>query len=205
MITPIFVFTIFMLTLGPIKTVPGFYLMTKDLDAKAARALAIRGTLVATAISLLVALVMRGTAAAWQVSLDELRIAGGILLFMASRNMIEQFNRPSPPPVAPTPHPAVTPLAIPIIVTPWGVVAILLFMGIAAGDPARIAAVIGMLLAIMALNLVGMLLAREIIGLVGFVTFQVVGWVFAVLQAGLAVEAVVVALRHLGLFRLGTG
>ena len=100
MITPIFVFTIFMLTLGPIKTVPGFYLMTKDLDAKAARALAIRGTLVATAISLLVALVMRGTAAAWQVSLDELRIAGGILLFMASRNMIEQFNRPSPPPVA---------------------------------------------------------------------------------------------------------
>ena len=97
------------------------------------------------------------------------------------------------------------PLAIPIIMTPWGIVAILVFMGLAAGDPARIAIVIGMLLAIMALNLVGMLLARQIIALVGFVTFQVVGWVFAVLQAGLAVEAVVVSLRHLGLFRLGAG
>ncbi len=124
---------------------------------------------------------------------------------MASRTMIEQFNRPSSLPPGPTPHPAVTPLAIPIIVTPWGVVAILLFMGVAAGNPARIAAVIGMLLAIMALNLVGMLLARKIIGLVGIVTFQVIGWVFAVLQAGLAVEAVVVSLRHLGLFRLGAG
>jgi len=205
MITPIFVFTIFMLTLGPIKTVPGFYLMTRDQDARAARALAIRGTLIATAISLLVALVMRGTAAAWQVSLDELRIAGGILLFVASRNIIEQFNRPVPPAPPPSPHPAVTPLAIPIIVTPWGVVAILLFVGAAAGDPARIAAVIGILLLTMVLNLVGMLFARQIIGLVGFVTFQVIGWVFAVLQAGLAVEAVVVSLRHLGLFRPGPG
>jgi small neutral amino acid transporter SnatA (MarC family) len=204
MITPIFVFTIFMLTLGPIKTVPGFFLMTKEMDAKAARALAIRGTLIATTISLLVAIVMRGTAAAWQVSLDELRIAGGILLFIASRNIIEQFNRPLPAP-APSPHPAVTPLAIPTIVTPWGVVAILLFVGSAAGDLARIAVVIGILLLTMVLNLIGMLLARQIIGLVGFVAFQVVGWVFAVLQAGLAVEAVVVSLRHLGLFRLGAG
>jgi hypothetical protein len=34
------------------------------------------------------------------------------------------------------------------------------------------------------------------------VTFQVLGWIFAVLQAGLAVDAVVTSLRNLGLFRL---
>ena len=67
MITPIFVLTIFMITLGPIRAVRGFFLMTKDQDTKVARALAIKGTLVATAVCLLVALVIRGTAAAWQV------------------------------------------------------------------------------------------------------------------------------------------
>ena len=94
-------------------------------------------------------------------------------------------------------YPAVTPLAVPIIITPWGVVAILVFMGLAAGDHLLIASVIGFLLLTMALNLIGMLMARQIIALIGFVTFQIVGWVFAVLQAGLAVEAVVISLRNL--------
>jgi multiple antibiotic resistance protein len=201
MITPIFMFTIFMLTLGPIKTVPAFFMMTKDQDIKVARALAVRGTLIATAICLLIALVMRGTVAAWQVTVDDLRIAGGILLFIASREMIGQFSRPGPQASGPWTHPAVTPLAIPIIVTPWGVAAILVFMGLAAGDTAMIAAIVGFLVLTMVLNLIGMLFARQIIALLGFVTFQVTGWIFAVLQAGLAVEAVVISLRNLGLFR----
>jgi len=198
MITPIFVLTIFMITLGPIRSVPGFFLITKDQDTKVARALAIKGTLVATAVCLLVALVIHGTAAAWQVTVDELRLAGGILLFAASRDILGQFNRPMPPP-APATYPYVMPLAIPTIITPWGIVAILVFVGLAAGDYGRIAMIIGLLLFTMALNLVGMLLARQIIALVGFVTFQVAGWIFAVLQAGLAVEAIVISLRHMGL------
>jgi small neutral amino acid transporter SnatA (MarC family) len=46
-----------------------------------------------------------------------------------------------------------------------------------------------------------MLLARWIIAAVDIVTFQVVGWIFAVLQAGFAVDAVVTSLRNLALFR----
>jgi multiple antibiotic resistance protein len=125
MITPFFIFTIFMLTLGPIKTVPAFFAMTQDQAPAAVRALALKGTTVATAVSLLVVFVMTGVAASWRVSADELRIAGGILLFAASREVIGQLNRPAPPQSAvPYRHPAVTPLAIPIIVTPWGVTAI---------------------------------------------------------------------------------
>ena len=174
--------------------------MTKDQDTKIARALAIKGTLVATAVCLLVALVIRGTAAAWQVTVDELRLAGGILLFAASRDILGQFNRPMPPPPPPATYPYVMPLAIPTIITPWGIVAILVFVGLAADDYSKIAIIIGLMLFTMALNLVGMLLARQIIALVGFVTFQIAGWIFAVLQAGLAVEAIVISLRHMGLF-----
>ena len=201
MITPTFIFTIFMLTLGPIKTVPAFFAMTQGQAPTAVRSLATKGTVMATAVSLLIALVMTGVAASWRVSLDDLRIAGGILLFASSRETIGQFNRPAPSPsVVPPKHPAVTPLAIPIIVTPWGVTAILFFVELASGDLKMLAVVIAVLLLVMLLNLIGMLLARRIIALVGIIAFQVVGWIFAVLQAGLAVDAVVTSLRNLALF-----
>ena len=145
MITPAFIFTIFMLTLGPIKTVPAFFAMTQGQGPEATRALAIRGTAAATAISLLIAFVMGGMAASWRVSPDDLRIAGGILLLAASREAIGQFNRPPPPVAEPPKRPAITPLAVPIIVTPWGVTAILIFVELADS----LATVIGILLLVM--------------------------------------------------------
>ena len=60
MITPAFIFTVFMVTLGPIKTVPAFFSMTQSLAPSAARSLALKGTAAAIAISLLIALVMTG-------------------------------------------------------------------------------------------------------------------------------------------------
>lgn len=199
--TPAFIFTIFMLTLGPIKTVPAFFALTQDQVPAIARALALKGVAVATAVCLVIALVMTGVAAAWRISADDLRVAGGLLLFAASYETIRQFSRPGPPPSAPLSHPAVTPLAIPIIVTPWGVTAILFFAELAYGDQRMLATVIGILLLIMMLNLVGMLLARPIIAGVGMISFQILGWIFAVLQAGLAVDAVVTSLRNLAQFR----
>jgi multiple antibiotic resistance protein len=200
MITPAFIFTVFMLTLGPIKTVPAFFAITQGQTPKNERDLAIKGTMAATAICLLIAMVMTAMAASWRVSIDDLRIAGGILLFAASREMIGQFSRPAAPSAAPTKHPAVTPLAIPIIVTPWGVAAILIFIEL-AGDSTMLAIVVGLLLLVMLLNLIGMLLAKQIIAVVGIITFQVAGWIFAVLQAGFAVDAVVTSLRNLALFQ----
>jgi multiple antibiotic resistance protein len=200
MITPAFIFTVFMLTLGPIKTVPAFFAITQGQTPKNERDLAIKGTMAATAICLLIAMVMTAMAASWRVSIDDLRIAGGILLFAASREMIGQFSRPAAPSAAPTKHPAVTPLAIPIIVTPWGVAAILFFVEL-AGDSKMLAIVVGLLLMVMLMNLIAMLLARQIVGIVGITTFQVVGWIFAVMQAGFAVDAVVTSLRNLALFQ----
>jgi multiple antibiotic resistance protein len=204
MITPAFIFTIFMLTLGPIKTVPAFFSMAQNLAPSAARALALKGTMAAIAISLAIALVMTGVAASWRVSRDDLRIAGGILLFAASCEMIGRFNLPasSPPSgAAPAKQPAITPLATPTIVTPWGVTAILFVADFAYNDPGLLAIVIALLLIVMLLNLVGMLLARQFVARVGMIGFQVLGWIFAVLQAGFAVDAVVTSLRNLALFQ----
>ncbi len=199
MITPTFIFTIFMLTLGPIKTVPAFFALTRDETPAASAVLALKGATAATAISLIIALVMTGVAASWRVSSDDLRLAGGVLLFAAARQMIGESGRAAPPPAVAGLRnaSAVTPLAIPIIVTPWGALAILFFADLAYGDLKMMTAVLGILTLVMALNLVGMLLARQIIACVGMITFRVLGWIFAVLQAGFAVDAIVTSLRHL--------
>ena len=67
MLTPTFIFTIFMLTLGPIKTVPAFFAMTQGYAPNASRALEAKGAAMATAVALLIALVMVGVAASWRV------------------------------------------------------------------------------------------------------------------------------------------
>lgn len=215
MIEPSYIFTIFMLTMGPIRVVPAFFLMTREADVADARGLALRGAAWAAAIALAVAFGVERTMVSWQVSLDAMRISGGILLFVSALNVVNSMPAQAPPPTPPpSPDPAdearrqavaarirnssVIPLAMPTIVTPWGVVAILLFMGLARGDKASATVVLGLLLLIMAMNLVGMLFARAILRVVGMGTFLIMGWIFAVLQAGLGVEAVLISLRHLG-------
>jgi hypothetical protein len=56
MITSAFIFTIFMLILGPIKTVPAFFVLTQDQAPTEACDLALKGTVVATAVSLVISL-----------------------------------------------------------------------------------------------------------------------------------------------------
>lgn len=209
MIEPSYIFTIFMLTMGPIRVLPAFFAMTRDADPADVRALALRGAAWATAIALAVALGIERTMVSWKVSLDAMRISGGILLFLSALKVVNSVpTRPAPPPPASDEGreatgerlraSSVIPLAMPTIVTPWGVVAILLFMGLARGDKASATVVLGLLLLIMAMNLVGMLFARTILRVVGMGFFLILGWIFAVLQAGLGVEAVLISLRHMG-------
>jgi multiple antibiotic resistance protein len=203
-----YVFTIFMLTLGPIKVIPAFAALVGDATTAQVRAVALRGIAWSTGISLFIAFGVTRVQESWQVSLEAIRIAGGILLFMSAAATIGQVTRPQAPGGTPAPstldaaalrRAAFMPVAIPIIITPWGVVAILLFMRMAEREPAGVAGVIGILLLVMALNFLGMVFARWIMKTVGFATFQLLGWIFGIMQCGLAVQVILLALRNLGL------
>ena len=52
-----------------------------------------------------------------------------------------------------------------------------------------------MLAFIMLMNFAGMWFAKPIVRAIGIPTFGLLGWIFSVLQAGLAVQAVVSAFR----------
>ncbi|MDX2178991.1 MAG: MarC family protein [Bryobacteraceae bacterium] len=204
-----YAFTIFLVTMGPIGAIPRFALISADLDGPATRALALRGILLAAFLAAITALVVSGTMESWRVSVPALQIAGALLLYgSASKNVTTGLaNAPSgPAPGHSAPQKsfdaevkarALTPLAVPAIVSPTGIVAILLFVGLAKGDSPLLMQVYGLLALILALNFVGMLLAKRLIAYVGFTVFQIMGWIMSVLQAGLAVQTLLGALRTL--------
>jgi small neutral amino acid transporter SnatA (MarC family) len=205
-----YAFTLYFVTLGPLKTIPAFYVAAEGADRRTTRMMAVRSAIVASAIVLFVAAVASGTMETWRVSTDAIAIAGGIVLLMSAIKMLTAFQLAGPPPDAlPAPatftnlawmgRPILSPLAIPSIVTPIGIVVVLYFSGLAAGDMPLQGRLIGLLLMIMALNLLAMLCARPIMRALGLPVLQVIGWVFSALQAGLAVEVLVGAAQRLGI------
>jgi multiple antibiotic resistance protein len=204
-----YAFTLCMATLGPTKTIPVFYLATRAAGWRTVLAVAAKSTLVATAIVLSVALSASGTLASWQVSIEAVQIAGGIVLALAA---VKTLTNPSfadtPSVTAATTEPASTgwfgrpvlaPLAVPGIVPPVGIVVVLFFAALAHGDIQQQTSLAVVLVAIMAMNFVAMLAARPIMRVVGVPVLQVTGWAFSALQAGLGVQAIISALRVLQL------
>jgi multiple antibiotic resistance protein len=204
-----YAFTLYFVTLGPLKTIPAFFLVTEGADRRTTTVLAVRSAVVATTIVLFVALVASGTLVTWRVSTDAIAIAGGLVLLMSAVRALTTFQLAPEPVPRPSPTtalnlrwmggPVLSPLAIPSIVTPIGIVVVLYFSGLAWRDPALQGRLVGLLLTIMGLNMLAMLLARPIMYAVGLPLLQVVGWVFSALQAGLAVEVLIGAARRIAL------
>src|SRR5665647_587272 len=117
-------------------------------------------------------------------------VAGSIILFCQSFQLIMAPPATAPPPIQPQgtePAPlslalAYFPLAVPALVTAPG------FMAIAGADWTQRGIVIALLLLIMALNLIALLKVRLIFQYVSPTFLMVLGWVMAVLQAALAVQ-----------------
>src|SRR5262245_10285168 len=163
-----YAFTLYFVTLGPLKTVPAFYLVARGADRRTTTALAVRSAVVATAIVLFVALVASGTMVTWRVSTDAIAIAGGVVLLMSAVRALTSFHLIEPAAGAGSALPSawnlrwmggpvLSPLAIPSIVTPIGIVVVLYFSGLAVGNSALQGQLVGLLIAIMSLNLLAML------------------------------------------------
>ena len=88
------------------------------------------------------------------------------------------------------------PLAYPIIVTPSGIAAVIICMTLAPGWPGK-GAIVGLLLALMLLNLLAMLFASAVLRWLGM-PLLVLGTVLGVVQAALGLNIMLNALRTLG-------
>ena len=190
-----FIFAIFFLTLGPLKLIPTFYGVTQGLDGKARLGLALKSTILAFLILVVATVVGSALATNWRISREALLITGGFLLLIGSLKILSHALAPPPHDEhAPPPDPAakrpisvvISPLAIPGVITPWGLVALLLFVGVAE-DQNRLVGLVVVLVLIMLLNIIGMIFAGPVMRAVGLPAMSVLGWVFSILQAALGV------------------
>ena len=191
-----FIFAIFFLTLGPLKLIPTFYGVTQGLDSKARLGLALKSTTLAFLILVVAAAVGSVLATNWRISREALTVTGGFLLVIGSLKILSSVLAPPTPRPDPAPptdpvngrtiNVVISPLAIPGIITPWGLVALLLFLGVAE-DQNRLGGVFVALVVIMLLNIVGMIFAGPVMRTVGLPAMSVLGWVFSILQAALGV------------------
>ena len=195
---------LFFLTLGPLKAILPFARATRGTELAFQRTVAWRSTAIATVIALVVALLAPLVLGNWHVSPPAISITAGIILFSQALRIImqtpavapgsaEQQASASPPSSAI----AVFPLAILAILTAPGIAAIAVIISLNKHDLAEETIVIALLLGVMLLNLLTLWNTETILkhGLAG--VLPVIGWVLAVLQAALAVQIIIHALRVL--------
>jgi multiple antibiotic resistance protein len=192
-----FVFNAFvtlLVVIDPLGLAPIFGALTQGFSEKQKRESAIRGTLLVFALAGDVLLEALG------IGLPAFRIAGGLLLFLLSLDMV--FARPSGMRATTVREQeeeeyqqdiSVFPLAIPLLAGPGGITTVLLFTG--GSSAGQVALFMVVLLVVLLLTLGSLLLAPRVMRLLGETGANVLSRVLGVLLAALAVQFVIDGLQ----------
>lgn len=118
--------------LGPLKILGPFVQMTRKDDAHFSRKLAIRAFLYSCVALVVAGYFGESSIRKYHISVGVLGLAAGIMLFLVALNTVmQQFgtaNQPTLREYEPSLRLAVSPLAFPTIVTPYGVAAVIICM-----------------------------------------------------------------------------
>jgi multiple antibiotic resistance protein len=176
--------------------------LTSRASATQARTMAIRATLIASAILVVFALFGEALLSGLHIQLDSFRIAGGIMLFMIAIDMVfekrterrEQraekiMSKPNE-----EPHEiediSVFPMALPMIAGPGSIATVMLLMSRSQGTEQTLV-VLAALACVMVLILLSLLAAGPLMRLVGAQAEAVISRLLGVLLAALAAQYVI--------------
>ena len=196
------VFFMLFLMLGPIKILVPFVNLTAGSDALLRRRLARRSILFSAAALALAGVLGRTMLENFDISLPVVALTGGIILFLVALQTVLQQSTVAPARARqedskPGMHLAVNPLAFPVVVTPYGIAAVIVFATLARQDSEKLV-VAGIVLLLLALDWLAMLFADAIVRWIGTV-LQVFAVVLGVAQIALGLQVIVQSLGMLGL------
>jgi len=202
------IFVLLFLMLGPIKILVPFVEMTRDTDAAFRRRLAGRAILFSAAALAVAGLIGRTMLENFNIPMPVLALTGGLVLFLvALQTVLHQFSGAAPPKLGAAPpdlHLAVSPLAFPTIVTPYGIAAVIVFVALAQDNLAIKLVVAEVVAAILFLDWVAMLFADAILKWMG-VALQVFAVVLGVTQIALGLNVIFQSLSLIGLLPVRSG
>ncbi|MDH6234500.1 multiple antibiotic resistance protein [Mesorhizobium soli] len=195
------IFFMLFLMLGPIKILVPFVNMSRKADSSFRRRLATRAVLFSAAALAIAVLLGRSMLENFEISVPVLAMTGGIVLFLvALRTVLQQSSgsveRPKEDEQPADLSHALTPLAFPIIVTPYGVAAVIVFATLAEQYSSQFA--VGAIVAlILLLDWLAMLFAESILRWVG-TSLQVFAVVLGVTQIALGLQVILHSLCMVG-------
>lgn len=201
MLGPAEIFTIFFVTLGPLKMLGPFAKRTHGIDDATVRRIALLAFVIATAAVVIGAFVGRSLLIDWNVSIAAMTIAAGIIFFLvALKQLLEQYapeQEAAAAPLPASPFAAAMKLVFPVVLTPYGIAAAIVLLA-ASHQTQRSEMIIALLAGVMVLNLLAMLFARRILVGPVMLVLQILGAVLGVLQVALSVQFVIGGLQMLG-------
>jgi multiple antibiotic resistance protein len=192
-------FTLFFITLGPLKLLGPFAQATHALDGRALRGLALRAAAIAIVALAAGGFIGRTLAAKWMVPPGALQLTSGLIFFLvALQGVMAQYEVAPRPPETAQPAPPAMRIAFPMLVTPYGIAAVILLLSL-SGEAERTEATMAMLVLVMVLNLLGMIFVRSIMRPAVVAVLQVLAAVLGVMQVALSIAVMLGGLRLLGL------
>jgi len=202
-VTELFIsaFVTLFVVIDPPGCAPIYAGLTKGASATQSRSMAVRATLIASAILLVFALFGQDLLGALHIELDSFRIAGGLMLFWIAFEMVfekrTQRREQRIEKLIATPEiedVSVFPMAMPMLAGPGAIAAVMLLMNEAEGLRQSLV-VLAALGAVMALVMAGLILAAPLIRLLGDKVEAVVTRLLGVLLAALAAQYVIDGLK----------
>jgi multiple antibiotic resistance protein len=199
------ILVILLITIGPLKAAIVYAKLTAKADAAFKRQVAFKTVTVAAIVCLVFVFAGQWLLGVFHVSLPALKIAGGLILLLFALDMVMGAEKKADDGDAlPAADIAVYPLAIPMMATPQGLVAITTIVATKDSIGELIAMAV-MVLAIMAVNLGVLLSADRLLKKGGGGAMVVVGKVVGLLLSALAVQLMISSFRDLGVIAAATG
>ncbi|MGO4440369.1 MarC family protein [Rhizobium sp. RAF56] len=187
-------FFMLFLMLGPSKILVPFVAIAGNWAPRIRRRMATRAILFSAAALAIAGILGRSMLENFEISLPVLAMTGGIILFLVALRTIMQQSitvpeRPAEPDQPPDLRLALTPLAFPTIVTPYGIAAVIVFATLANGSQGQSLAVTILVSLILAMDWVAMIFAGTILRWTG-TALQVLAVVLGVTQAALGLQII---------------
>ncbi|CAN1565345.1 MarC Multiple antibiotic transporter [Rhabdaerophilaceae bacterium] len=194
--------TTLMVTVDPPGLAPIFVSLTVGMTPAEQRKVAIRATLIAAGVMLGFAFLGQTVLKALGIGVPAFRIAGGLLLFWISFEMIFEIRNRRKSSTAKTAidedhirNVAAFPLAIPLMAGPGTIAATMLTAGTAYGDPLKLSALIVVIALVSLACIATFFVAERLAHLLGTTGNLVLTRLLGVILAALAVQFVIDGVR----------
>ncbi|MDJ0499213.1 MAG: MarC family protein [Acidimicrobiia bacterium] len=187
-------FLSFLVIVDPVGLAPLFLGITAGRSRSEQNTIARNAVLIAAVVIILFGIGGRSLLGYLGVSIDALRIAGGILLFKLAFDMIlahrERATAEEQTEAATRDDVTVFPLAIPLLAGPGAFATVLVFVARADGRPEYLVLLLGAVVLVLLLAWAALRLAGQVTELLGFTGINVITRVFGIILAALAVQLV---------------